>query len=163
MPFLRARAIVVAAPATRSPGARILGPGALRGQRWLAGPAASDPLTAVGELLDRYAVAAAEVVAFPSQAAALAAVTAGQGIGAAIAHTVLGELRRSALVQLDVAGTPLERLWHAAFLSADRRPALASALRRFVVTPEAIHAILTRSGGGTARRFRPPVHVTIWN
>jgi len=39
---------------------------------------------------------------------------------------------------------------------------VASALRRFVSTPEAVQAVLARAGGVPAERFRPPVHVTLW-
>ena len=82
----------------------------------------------------------------------------------AIAHTVLDALRRGSLVRLDVRGTPLDGMWHAATLGAE--PALAEsadALRRFVTTPEATQAIVARPGGVPAGRFRPPVYVTIWS
>jgi hypothetical protein len=66
-------------------------------------------------------------------------------------------------VRLDVAGTPLDGMWHAATLSAERSSPEASALRRFVTTPEATQAIVARPGGVPAGRFRPPVYVTIWS
>jgi hypothetical protein len=63
---------------------------------------------------------------------------------------------------LDVRTTPLEELWHASTLGPERRPELASALRRFITTPEATQAMLARSSDVPAGRFRPPVYVTLW-
>jgi hypothetical protein len=40
---------------------------------------------------------------------------------------------------------------------------MADALRRFVTTPDATHAIVARPGGVPPGRFRPPVYVTIWS
>jgi hypothetical protein len=40
---------------------------------------------------------------------------------------------------------------------------VAHARRRFVTTPDATLAIVTRPGGVPAARFRPPVYVTIWS
>jgi LysR family transcriptional regulator, low CO2-responsive transcriptional regulator len=73
------------------------------------------------------------------------------------------ELERGALVALDVRDTPIRRLWFASMLAPDRRTPAAWALRRFVTTPEATQAMLARTGGVPAERFRPPVHVTIWS
>jgi hypothetical protein len=81
----------------------------------------------------------------------------------AVAHTVMDDLRRGTLVRLDVRSTPLEVLWHCTTLAADRRSPVASALRRFVATPEAVQAVLARTGDVPAERFRPPVHVTLWH
>lgn len=47
-------------------------------------------------------------------------------------------------------------------LSAERRPAAATMLRRVIATSDATQAILTRTGGAPAARFRPAVYVTIW-
>jgi LysR family transcriptional regulator, low CO2-responsive transcriptional regulator len=90
-------------------------------------------------------------------------VAAGRGIALAIAHTVLDELRRGMLVRLPVRGTPVEGLWYASALRAERRTPAAWALRRFVTSPEATHALLARPGGVAAGRYRPAVHVTLWN
>ena len=87
----------------------------------------------------------------------------GRGVMLAIAHTVLDELERGALVALDVRDTPMRRLWYASMLAPDRRTAAAWALRRFVTTAEATQALLARAGGVPAERFRPPVHVTLWS
>ena len=76
---------------------------------------------------------------------------------------MLDELRRRALVTLDVEGTPVDGLLYATLLAPDRRPPAASAFRRFVATPEATQAMLARPGGVPAARFRPPVYVTLWS
>jgi hypothetical protein len=81
----------------------------------------------------------------------------------ALAHAVLDELRRGVLVRLDVRGTPVDGLWHASTLAPERRTPAAWALRRFVVTPEATQAMVSRSPGVPAGRFRPAVYVTLWS
>jgi molybdate transport repressor ModE-like protein len=163
MPFLRYRLVVVAAPGHELAGRRGVMPGALAGERWLVGPSGSGPGTDVGAFLERFAITPAEVLAFPSDAAAAMAAETGRGVMLAVAHTVLDELRRGTLVRLDVRGTPHEELWHATTLARDRCPDAASALRRFLTTPEATQAMLARPGGVPVERFRPRVHVTLWH
>ncbi len=162
VPFLRARAVVVAAPSHALAGHRALHASALRAERWACGPEASDPTTPLASLVARLGVPAERLRAHPSHAAALAAVASGTGVAAALAHTVTGELTRGALVRLDVRGTPWESLWCATMLPLDRRSAVAATFGRFVATPDATQAILARSAGTAASRFRPPVYVTIW-
>jgi DNA-binding transcriptional LysR family regulator len=152
-PFLRYRVVVVAAPGHRLAGRRGLAPAMLAGERWLTGPG-EPPVT-----IPR----GAEVHAYGSHAAALAAVEAGDGIGAAILHTIREPLARGALVTVDVPGTPFDRLWHVTALRSDRRPPAAWSLWRFVSTPEATQAMLARSRGVPAGRFRPAVYVTLWS
>jgi len=53
--------------------------------------------------------------------------------------------------------------WYASMLSGDRTPATAIRLRRFLATPDALQAMYRTDGGVPASKFRPPVHVTIWN
>jgi hypothetical protein len=48
-------------------------------------------------------------------------------------------------------------------LSRGRPDDAAAVLRRFIVQPEAIRAILNRTAGERSERFRPAVHVTIWS
>jgi DNA-binding transcriptional LysR family regulator len=159
VPFLRYKLVAVAAPRHRLAGARRIGRAELGRQRWLVGPAHQD----LDRLLDRARVPARELGAFATEAAAQAAAAAGEGVNLAIAHTVMGALRAGSLVRLDVTGTPLDGMWHAATLGAERASREADALRRFVTTPEATQAIVARPGGVPAGRFRPPVYVTIWS
>ena len=46
---------------------------------------------------------------------------------------------------------------------AQSRSAVASALRRFLTTPEAMHLMRSPATGIPPSRFRPPVYVTIWS
>jgi DNA-binding transcriptional LysR family regulator len=163
IPFLRYRLVVVAGPGHRLAGRRALPPAELAGERWLVGPSGAGPGTDSGAFLERFGLDPEEVRAFPSHAAATIGAESGRGVMLAVAHTVLDELRRGTLVRLDVRSTPVEELWHATTLARDRCPQVASALRRFITTPEATHAMLARSGDVPAGRFRPPVHVTLWN
>jgi DNA-binding transcriptional LysR family regulator len=163
VPFLRYGSVVVAAPRHPLARARRIAPGTLAGETWLVGPSGADPSTGTGAFLARERVAPREVLAFPSFANARAQAAAGRGVMLAIAHTVLDEVERGALVALDVRDTPIRSLWFASMLAPDRRTPAAWALRRFVTTAEATQAMLARTGGVPAERFRPPVHVTIWS
>lgn len=159
-PFLRYRLIVVAAPGHQLEGRKQLPAAALAGENWLTGPGDAGTL---GELLRPQRVTPSSVRAFPSDAAALAAVTSGRGVMLAVAHTVLEPLRRGEIVRIDVRDTPLQRLWHATVLGQERSSPAAAAFGRFVTTPEATQAMLARPGGVPAGRFRPPVYVTLWD
>jgi DNA-binding transcriptional LysR family regulator len=157
--FLRYRLVVVAPPRHRLAGRRAVPLAALRGERWLVGPADGELATFFAER----GLPSPEQGVFATEAAAQAATAAGEGVMLAIAHTTLDALRHGALTRLDVRGTPREGLWHAATLPEDRRSPIADALRRFVTTPDATQAIVARPGGVPAGRFRPPVYVTIWS
>ena len=163
VPFLRYRLAVLAAPAHPLAGRRGIAPEALARERWLVGPSGAGPGTLAGDLLARRRLTSAEVLAFPSHAAAAAAAAAGRGLLPAIAHAMLDDLQRGALVTLDVGGAPDEGLLHATLLTPERRPQAAAAFRSFVGTPEATQAMLARPGGVPAGRFRPPVYVTLWS
>jgi len=157
--FLRYKLVVVAGPRHRLAGRRDLPLAALRGERWLVGPADAD----LASFFAERGLPAPEQGAFSTEAAAQAAAAAGEGVMLVIAHTALDALRHGALARLDVRGTPREGLWHAATLSGDRRSPVADALCRFVTTSDATQAIVARPGGVPAGRFRPPVYVTIWS
>jgi LysR family transcriptional regulator, low CO2-responsive transcriptional regulator len=161
-PFLRYRLIVVAGPDHRLAGAREVSLADVADERWLVGPAGAEPHSALHGFFRSAGLPDPQAGAFATEAAAHAAVAGGQGVMLAIAHTVLDELRRGTLVRLDVAGTPRDAMWHVATLR-DRSSPMADALRRFVTTPDATQAIVTRPGGVPATRFRPPVYVTIWS
>jgi len=156
-PFLRYNLVVVAAPGHALAGSHRVAPAALIGTPWLLGPSGADPSTAVGAFLARQTIAPQRSRTFPNIAAALAQVVAGRGVTLAVAHTVRDELERGSLVVLDVRGTPLQGLWHASVLGADRRSVPADALRRFVTMPEATRAMLARAGGVPDERSRPAI------
>jgi hypothetical protein len=72
------------------------------------------------------------------------------------------EVRRRALVRLDVRGTPVVELWHASTLGLGRALPAALALQRFATTSEATQAVATGRAGAVSTRVRPKVHVTLW-
>ena len=98
---------------------------------------------------------------FPSQTAAWAAAADGGASAPAIEHLVSQQLRGE-LSLVDVPGVPVEACWYVTLLEREHRSTAASALRRFLGTPEAMQ--LMRSPFRVPpSRFRPPVYVTIWS
>jgi LysR family transcriptional regulator, low CO2-responsive transcriptional regulator len=162
VPFLRCRILVAAAPTHPLAGKRSITPAALAGERWLVGPPDVDPTTAIGQFLERNRLEPAGLATYTSHAAAIAAAAAGEGIIFALAHSVVDEVRRRALVRLDVRGTPIVELWHASTLGLGRALPAALALQRFATTSEATHAMSSGRAGTTSTRVRPGVHVTLW-
>jgi DNA-binding transcriptional LysR family regulator len=162
VPFLRCRLIVVGPPGHRLAAAHAIPPSALAAERWLIGPPDVDRSEGVGLFFERNRLEPAESVAYTSHAAALAAAAAGDGIVLTLVHSVMTELRRRALVRLDVRGTPLTELWHASTLGLGRALPAALALQRFATTPEATQAMSAGRAGATTGRSRPAVHVTLW-
>jgi DNA-binding transcriptional LysR family regulator len=161
-PFLRCRLIIVASPDHPLAGRRAIAPATLAGQRWLVGTPDLDPSTATGLYLARNALSPEDIATYSSDAAAIAAASAGEGIALTLAHSVVDEVRRRALVRLDVTGTPVAELWHASTLGLDRAPPAALALQRFATTAGATQAISTGRAGAVSSRARPKVHVTLW-
>jgi DNA-binding transcriptional LysR family regulator len=162
VPFLRCRQLIVAPPGHPLAGRRGVAPSLLERERWLVGPPRVDPTTGVGWFFERAGIAPADVGAYTSHAAAIAAAAAGEGIVLTLAHSVIAELSRRTLVPLDVRGTPLVELWHASTLGVDRALPAALALQRFATTPEAMQAMSAGRVGTTSARVRPSVHVTLW-
>ena len=163
VPFLRYRLVVVAGLAHPLTGMTAIPPARLAGERWLVGAGGLDPSTPTKGWFDRVGIDPKDVRAFPSNAAALAAVATGEGLMLAVAHTVVDALRRETVVQLDVRGTPVPGLWFASVLGQNRALPAAQSLLRFVQTREAARAMLEQSSGLPVGRFRPPVHVTLWH
>jgi DNA-binding transcriptional LysR family regulator len=161
-PFLRCRLIIAAAPDHPLAAARGVSPSALAGERWLVGQPELDPTTATGLFFARHGLDPAAVATYSSGAAAIAAAAAGEGIVLALTHAVADEVRRRALVRLDVRGTPVVELWHASTLGLGRALPAALALQRFATTPEATQAISSGRAGAVSAHVRPKVHVTLW-
>jgi DNA-binding transcriptional LysR family regulator len=131
--------------------------------RWLVGPAGADPASETGRLLAQFGVPESNVGVFPSQTAAWAAAADGAGAAPAIEHLVSHQLRRGELSLVELPGLPAEACWHATLLERDHRSTGASALRRFLSTPEAMQLMRSPSAGVPPSRFKPPVYVTIWS
>ena len=163
VPFLRCRLIVVAAPGHRLASRSDIPPAELAGERWLLGPPELDPTTGAGLLFARAGLQPAEMVGYTSHAAAVAAAAAGDGVVLTLAHTVIEELRRRALIRIDLRGTPMLEMWHASTLGFGRALPAALALQRFATSPEATQAISTGRAGTASSRARPRPHVTLWS
>lgn len=161
-PFLRCRMVIAAAPSHPLARLRDIAPAALESERWLIGPPELDPTTASGLFFARNGVEPRDIAAYTSHAAAIAGAAAGDGIVLSLAHSVLDEVRRRALVRLDVRGTPTVELWHASTLGLGRALPAALALQHFATTPEAMQAMAAGRAGTGSTRVRPAVHVTLW-
>lgn len=157
-PFLRCRLIIAAAPSHPLASARMLAPSALGDERWLV--TSLDASEGAGAFLARYGLTP-EVATFSSGTAAVAAAAAGEGLVLTLAHAVADEVRRRALVRLDVRGTPILEMWHASTLGLGRALPAALALQRFATTSEATQAISSGRAGAVSRARRAP-HVTLW-
>lgn len=162
VPFLRARVIVAAAPDHELAGRRSVTPAEVAGARWLVGSPEVDPSTGAGLLFERLGIDPPDVVAYTSSAAAIAAAAAGDGIVVTLAHSVVEEVRRRALVRIDLQGTPMIELWHASTLGFGRALPAALAMQRFATSSEATQAISTGRAGAAAR-VQPRPHVTLWS
>jgi DNA-binding transcriptional LysR family regulator len=161
-PFLRCRLVLVVAPGHPLAGRRDLAPADLEGERWIVGQPELDATTGTGLFFARNGIAPAQIATYSSNAAALAAAAAGEGIVLALAHSVVEEVRRHGLVRLDVRGTPVVELWHANTLGVGRALPAALALARFATTSDATQAIATGRAGSVSTRVRPKTHVTLW-
>lgn len=163
VPFLRSRLIIVAAPGHRLAGRRDIAPHELARARWLIDSPELDPATGTGMFLARNRLEPADLAAYTSHAAAIAAAAGGDGILLTMTHRVVEDVRRRALIRLDVRGTPFTELWHASTLGLGRALPAALAFQRFATTPEATQAISTGRAGTVSTRARPKVHVTLWH
>ena len=137
--------------------------GPARQWRWLVDPSGTDPGSETAALLRRLGIPDSNTGVFQSQTAALAAAADGAGVAPAIEHLVAPQLRRGALTLIDLPGLPAEECWHATLLEREHRPTAASALRRFLTTPEAMQLMRSPAAGDPPSRFKPPVYVTIWS
>ena len=137
--------------------------GSARQWRWLVDPSGTDPGSDTGQLLASVGIPEGRIGVFPNQTAAWAAAADGAGVAPAVEHLVAQQLRRGELSLVDLPGSPMEACWHATVLERQSRSNAASALRRFLSTPEAMHLMRSPATGVPPSRFRPPVYVTIWS
>jgi len=155
-PVFKYQLVVVAAGNSRPAGG-------VRNWRWLVGPAATDPGSGVSEFLRALRIPEDRIGVCPSETAAWAAAADGAGVSIAVKHLVAQQLRRGELSLVDVPGAPAEGCWHVTMLDRQQRSAVASSLRRFLSTPEAMQLMRAPAAGVPPSRFRPPVYVTIWS
>jgi LysR family transcriptional regulator, low CO2-responsive transcriptional regulator len=164
-PIFKYRLVVVgsgAGGAGAKGGAQSRPRGPARGWRWLVDPSGTDPGSETARLLRRLGVADGNIGMFQSQTAAWAAAADGSGVAPAIEHLVSHQLRRGELSLIDLPGVPVEECWYVTLLERERRSTAASALRRFLSTPEAMQLMRSPAAGVPPSRFKPPVYVTIW-
>jgi DNA-binding transcriptional LysR family regulator len=162
-PMMRYRLVVVTGarhPLAHTPH---VGLQSLAGQDWLVDAGGADPASEIGTVLTRLRVPETRIRVFPSLSAAWSAAADGDGVAPAAAHLVANDVARGRLVVLPVEGTPLDLLWHANSLGADRRSPMATRLQRFLDTPDAMQAMHRADGSVPVSRFRPPVYVTLWS
>lgn len=162
-PVLRHRLVVVAGPRHSLVGARRVSRRALAHATWLVDASGADPATEVGALLARLRIPPAQVRVFPSLGAAWRAAAQGDGVAPGLAHLVGADVDRGRLAVLRVDGTPVDLMWHVNTVGAQRRPAIAARLCRFLDTPTALQAMHRADGSVPVTSFRPPVHVTLWS
>jgi hypothetical protein len=84
-------------------------------------------------------------------------------VAPAVEHLVAQQLRRGELSLVELPGSPMDACWHVTMLERQHRSTTASALRRFLGTPEAMRLMRSPAAGVPPSRFRPPVYVTIWS
>jgi DNA-binding transcriptional LysR family regulator len=162
-PMLRHRLVVVAGPRHRLAREGRVGLRSLAGQNWMVDGEGADPASEGGMLLARLGVCSDRIRVFPSLSAAWSAAADGHGVAPGVEHLVAGDVEQGRLVVLPVEGTPAELLWHASTMHASRRSPMATKLRRFLDTPDAMQAMHRGDASVPASRFRPPVHVTLWS
>jgi DNA-binding transcriptional LysR family regulator len=160
VPFLRYERIVVAASGHPLGVRRRLGIADLAGYPWLTGPGGIEAGSEEERWADR--VGPVPVVEeHESEAAALAAVRSGSGVLLALGHAVADDLRRGTLIRLPVEGTPVTGLWWATVAGDGRTSSAARALQRFLTTPDATSALLSRPA--RQDRVKPTVRVELWS
>jgi LysR family transcriptional regulator, low CO2-responsive transcriptional regulator len=159
-PIFKYRLVVVGSGAAS---AQVRPRGPARQWRWLVDPSGTDPNSEAARLLRRLGVAESNIGVFQSQTAAWAAAADGSGVAPAIEHLVSHQLRRGELSLVELPGVPVEECWYVTLLERERRSTAASALRRFLSTPEAMQLMRSPAAGVPPSRFKPPVYVTIWS
>jgi DNA-binding transcriptional LysR family regulator len=133
------------------------------GWPWLVDPSGVDPASDTSRLLRKLGVPESRIMVFPNQTAAWSAAADGDGVAPGIAHLLSPQLRRGSLRQAETSATPMEATWYATSLPRGLRPSVATSLRQFLSTPEAMHLMRAPHGGVPPSAFRPPVYVTIWS
>ena len=156
VPFLRYQRVIVVGPSHPLVARTWLRAEDLATLRWLTGPGGFEP----GSAEERWAGRPVDVEERDSETAALRDVRAGNGVMLALAHTVRDDVRRGTLVRLPVDGTPVSGLWWATVPGDGRATGPARALQRFLTTPDATTALLSRPARRTAA---PTVRVELWS
>ncbi|MCP5027001.1 MAG: LysR family transcriptional regulator, partial [Actinomycetia bacterium] len=139
-----------------------VGPNEVRSAHWLLGPSALEEGGGTARLLGHFSVPEANQRIFQSHGAAIGEVQAGGGIGVFPEFRAQEMLSSGGLRRLAVPGSAAPGTWAATTLMPSQVMPVAAELVRFITTPRAIQAMLSGSGTNISR-FRPSVHVTLWN
>lgn len=131
---------------------------ALAACTWLAGPDGVEEGSAEARWMFAWPLPT-RLMSLDSEADALAAARAGQGVVLALRHVARHELAAGTLVQLAVPGTPVTGMWFASTPGHGRAAPAARALLRFVTSPDATTAMVA------AHEPRRPatVRVSLWS
>lgn len=159
-PFLKYEILAVAGPDHPLAG-RPVGAAQARSQTWMLGPSAGGE-GAVPLMLRQLGVPERNQRIFQSDAAALEETKRTDGIALAVRFAVAGDLAKGRLTQIEGPGMRATGGWSAMALAPHAQLAATSELLRFITTPRATQAMV-RGAGVKAGRFKPAVHVTLWN
>ncbi|MEV0911814.1 LysR family transcriptional regulator [Streptomyces hokutonensis] len=160
--FLNYQVVAVVGPDHPLATTASAGAAELRGQTWLLGPSAVGRTGMVPSVLRRLGIPEHNQRIFQSHAASVDEAKRGKGVALAVAFAVTKDLNEGDLRQLAGPQLPARGSWNLLTLPDREAPPAAAELRRFVTTPRATQAML-RGAGVTAGRFRPAIHVTLWN
>jgi DNA-binding transcriptional LysR family regulator len=130
---------------------------------WLVDPSGIDPSSDVSRMLAKLGVPENQIRVFPNATAAWAAAASGAGVAPGVAHLLTSQVRRGELRVVETPATPMEATWYVTTVRRERRPAIASSMRHFLGTPEAMKLMRSPGSGVPPSKFRPPVYVTIWS
>jgi DNA-binding transcriptional LysR family regulator len=160
-PFLNYQVVVVAG--RNDPVTRIhAGAGELREQTWLLGPSATAEVGVVPGILKRINVPERNQRIFQNHTAAFDEAKRNKGVAIAVAFAISGDLASGDLVRLSGPSLQADGVWSIFTLADPSAQPTAAELTRFVTTPRATQAMV-RGSGVTAGRFRPSIHITLWN
>jgi DNA-binding transcriptional LysR family regulator len=134
----------------------------LRGTPWLLGPSVAEGSGVVPVMMRRLGIPEHRQQIFQSHAAAVEETKRGRGIAPVLAFAAAHDLAHGDLVRLPGQSLTAGGAWSIAALAGDQEPSAAAELIRFVSTPRAIQAML-RGSGVSPGRFKPSIHVTLWN
>ena len=129
---------------------------------WLVGPAADDEQEIVQTMLRQLAVPEKRQRIFQSDAAAIEETKRTDGIGLALRFAVAQDLAAGRLAPVPGPGMRARGRWAAAALPPHSHPPATAELLSFLTTPRATQAMV-RGAGAAVGRFKPSVHVTLWN
>jgi DNA-binding transcriptional LysR family regulator len=137
-------------------------PDQLRAQTWLLGPAATEDVGVVPQMLRRIRVPEDRQRIFQSDAAALEETQRNTGVCLAVSFAVAQDVANGRLVRLTGQDLQADGVWSTMTLPESSSGSAVAELTRFVITPRATQAMLGGSGVNVSR-FKPSVHVTLWS